>query len=81
MVKDKQLFKNYNKIWEKIENLIKKIIASKPFYSNDDNKYIKTKLKTFKNSIITNFHNKKVPEEKIPYKYLLIIALDSLIKT
>ena len=41
---------------------------------NDDNNYIKTKIKTFKDSIITNFHNKKVPEEKI-YKFLSIILL------
>ena len=81
MVKDKQPFKNYNKIWEKIESLMRKKFDSKLFYGNDDNKYIKTKIKTFKDSIITNFHNKKVPEEKIPYKCLLIIALDSVIKT
>ena len=47
IVKDKQLFKNYNKIWEKIEGLMKKKkIDSKPFYANDNNsKYIKTKRK------------------------------------
>ena len=60
MVKDEQLFKNYNKIWEKTEGSIRKNFDSKSFYGNDDNKYIKTKIKTFKNSIITNFHNKKV---------------------
>ena len=65
MVKDKQLFKNYNKIWEKIESLMRKKFDSKLFYGNDDNKYIKTKIKTFKDSIITNFHNKKVPEDTI----------------
>ena len=81
MVKDKQLFKSYNQIWEKIESLMRKEFDSKPFYGNDDNNYIKTKIKTFKDSIITNFQNKKVPEEKIPYKYLSIIALDSVIKT
>ena len=82
MVKDKQLFKNYNKIWEKIESLMRKKFDSKPLFGNDDNsKYIKTKIKTFKDSIITNFHNKKVPEEKIPYKCLSIIVLDSFIKT
>ena len=77
----KQLFKNYNKILEKIKGLIGKNFDSKPFYSNDDNKYIKTKLKTFKDSIITNFHNKKVPEEKVLYKCLSIIILDSVIKS
>ena len=81
MIKDEQLFKNYNKIWEKIESLMRKKFDSKPFYGNDDNKYIKTKIKTFKDSIITNFHNKKVPEENISYKYLSIIVLDSVIKT
>ena len=81
IIKDKQLFKNYNKVWEKIESLMRKKFDSKPFYGNDDNNYIKTKIKTFKDSIITNFHNKKVPEEKIPYKCLSIIVLDSVIKT
>ena len=81
IVKDKQLFKNYTEIWEKIESLMRKKFDSKPFYGNDDNNYIKTKIKTFKDSIITNFHNKKVPEEKIPNKCLLIIVLDSVIKT
>ena len=37
MVKDKRLFKNYNKICEKIESLIGKIFDSKLFYGNDDN--------------------------------------------
>ena len=31
MAKDKQLFKNYNKIWEKIESLMRKKFDSKPF--------------------------------------------------
>ena len=42
---------------------------------------LKIKIEIFKVSIITNFHNKKVPEENIPYKLLSIIVLDSIIKT
>ena len=49
----------------------------------DDDKYIKTRIKTYKDSIITNFYNKKgskkIPEEKIPHKCLSIIILDSVI--
>ena len=45
IVKDKQLFKNYNKIWETIESLMRKKFDSKPFYCNNDNNYIKTKNK------------------------------------
>ena len=43
---------------EKIEKLIKIDFESKPIYGNDD-KYIKTKMKIYADSIITNFHNKK----------------------
>ena len=41
---NKQLLKNYNKIWEKVEKLLKLDFESKPVY-RDDKKYIKTKTK------------------------------------
>ena len=52
---------------------------SKPVY-NDDDKYIKTKIKTYEKSIITNFHDKKTPKEKASCKCLSIIMIDSVIK-
>ena len=60
-VKDKQLLKNYNKIWEKVEKLMKIDFESKLvyYYDDDDDKYIEVKIKTYEKSIITNFHNKK----------------------
>ena len=80
--KDKQLFKNYNKIWKKIERFININFDSKPTYGDDD-KYIKTKIKTYEDSITTNFYNekvsKKIPEEKIPCKYLSIVMLESVL--
>ena len=79
IVKDKQLLKNYNRIWEKAEKLMKIDFESKPLYDDND-KYIKTKIKTYSESIITNFHNKKMPKEKGPYKCLSIIIIDSIIK-
>ena len=79
IVKNKQLLKKYTKIWEKIEGLMKINFESKPVYGDDD-KYIKTKIKTYADSIITNFHNKKMPKEKAPCKCLSIIMLDSVIK-
>ena len=79
MANDKQLLKNYNKIWEKVEKLLKIDFESKPVYGDDD-KYIKTKIKIYADSIITNFHNKKMPKEKAPCKCLSIIMLDSVIK-
>ena len=54
--------------------------VNKPVYGDDDNKYIKTKLEIYAGSMITNFHNKKVPKEKAPCKCLSIIMLHSVIK-
>ena len=49
----------------------------------DDGKYIKTRIKTYEDSITTNFYNekesKKIPEEKIPCRCLSIIILDSVL--
>ena len=49
----------------------------------DDDKYIKTKTKIYKYSIITIFYNKngskKILEERVPRKCLSIIILDSVI--
>ena len=46
IVKDKRLLKKYTKIWEAIERLMKINFESKPVYGDDD-KYIKTKIKTY----------------------------------
>ena len=43
-VNNKQLLKNYNKIWEKTEKLMRINFESKPVYDADD-KYIKAKIK------------------------------------
>ena len=67
-VNDKELFKNYNKIWKKIERLMSIDFDSKPVYANDD-KYIKTKIKTYKDSINTNFRNKEGSKKYQKKKY------------
>ena len=83
MIKDIQFLKSYNKIWEKIEKSMKIDFNTKTTYGDGDDKYIKTKIKTYKDNITTNFYNtkgyKKVPEEKILHKCLSIIILDSVL--
>ena len=78
-VNNKQLLKNYNKIWEKVGKLFRIDFESNYVYSDDD-KYIKTKIKIHSGSMIINFHNKKMSKEKAPCKCLSIIMLDSVIK-
>ena len=68
MVKDKQLLKNYNKILKKIERLISIDFDTKITYGDDD-KYIKTKIKTYGYSITTNFYNKKGSKKYQKKKY------------
>ena len=55
-----------------------------PVYG-DDEKHIKTKIKTYGDCVITNFHNRRkshykgMPKEKAPCTCLSIIMLDSVI--
>ena len=62
-ISDKQLLKKYNQIWKKVEKLLKIEFDSKPVYGDDD-KYIKTRIKTYGDSVITNFQGKKKKYQK-----------------
>ena len=81
-VKDKNFLKITIKYGKKIEKLKKIYFNTKPT-SGDDDKYIKTKIRTYKDNITTNSYNKKeskkVPKEKIPHKCLSIIILDPVL--
>ena len=78
-VTDKKLLNKYNKIWEKVEELLNVKFESKPIYGEGD-KYIKAKIKSFKDKVNANFQGKKTPKENSSYKCLSIITLESIIK-
>ena len=78
-ISNKQLLKKYNQIWKRVEKLMKIEFDSDPVYGDND-KYIKTKIKIYTGSMVTNFQSKKMPKEKAPCKYLSITMLDSVIK-
>ena len=50
----------YKNIWKKASNNIKDEFDSEPVYNE---KYLKTKIKSCKGKIVTNFHNKKKSKE------------------
>ena len=52
---------------------------SEPVYGGND-KYIKTKIKSYEGRMNTNFQGKKIPKENTSYKCLSLIMLDSVIK-
>ena len=54
----KKLLNNYTKIWEKVNNLMDIKFDSEPAYGHN-NKYIKTKIKIYRDKANTNFQAKK----------------------
>ena len=79
MVSDKKLLQRHTIIWEKRSSLVKKEFDSEPVYDDND-KYIKTKIKSYGDKINTNIQGKKIPKENTSYKSLSLIMLDSIIR-
>ena len=78
-VNDCKLLRKYNKILEKISNLMNIEFDNESVYG-DNVKYIKTKIKMYEDRVNTNFQGKKVPKENASYKCLSLIKLDSVIR-
>ena len=62
-VNNKQFLNNWNKIWKKVEKLLKIDFECKAVYGDDD-KYLKSKIKIYAGSIITIFITKKCLKKK-----------------
>ena len=78
-VGDNKLLKKYSTIWEKISNLWNIEFDSEPVYDDND-KYIKAKIKLYGDKVNTNFQGKKLPKENASYSCLSLIILDSVIR-
>ena len=79
------VIKTYSKIWGKISSLIGKLLAfvlvfdGEPVY-NENDQYIKTKIKSYEDKINTKFQGKKIPKEAASHKHSSKIMLDSAIR-
>ena len=73
LMKDDELLEKYNEIWEKVSESIIKEFDSEPIYNE---KYLKTKLKSYKGKINANFHNNKIPTEGSQCIYLSVILIN-----
>ena len=78
-VNDNKLLKKYNKIWEKIRNLLSIKFDSEPVYGDND-KYIKTKIKMYGDRVNINFQGKKLPKENASFYFLSLIMLEPVIR-
>ena len=70
-ISDNKPLKKQIQIWKKIQkNLLNTKFDSEPFYGDND-KYIKTKVKTYDSNVNTNFQGKKEPPENASYKSVI----------
>ena len=74
-----KLLKNYTKICERLSSLMNIEFDSEPVYGDND-KYIKTKIKSYGDKINTSFQGKKIPKEDASYECLSLIMLVSVIR-
>ena len=77
-VNNNRQLKKYNKIWERVSSLMNIELISEPVYRDND-KYIKTNIKSYEDKLNANFQGEKVPEGNVSYKCLSLIMLDSVI--
>ena len=54
LIKDDELLEKNNEIWENVRNSIKKEFDSEPVY---DEKYLRTKIKSYNGKVNSNFRN------------------------
>ena len=69
------LLEKYRAIWTKIEDLKNIELNALSVY---DDRYIKTKIRTYNDKVYTNFCGLNVPEDDIESEYFTVISIDSL---
>ena len=78
-VNDDRLLKKYTKIWGRVNILMNIKFDGEPVYDDND-KYMKAKIKSYRDKENTNFQGKKIPKENASYKCLSLIILCSVIR-
>ena len=76
-IEDESVSLKYNEIWNKIKKTLNTRFPSQPIC---DDKYIKTKVKTFSGVINTPFLDNKAPKEGNHYICITAICIDSILK-
>ena len=79
-IEEESVYLKYAEIWNKIKNMLNVKFLCQSIY---DDKYIKTKAKTFNNTVNTLFSGDKMPNERIHYICIsaATICIDSVLRT
>ena len=76
LIDDEKLLEKYKAIWTNIEDLKNINLNALPVY---DDRYIKTKIRTFGDKVYPNFRGLNVPEDDIECEFFTVISIDSLL--
>ena len=76
-IEDESVYLKYTEIWHKIKKSLNTRFHSQPIY---DDKYIKTKVRTFSSMINTLFSGNEIPRERNHYICIVAICIDSVLK-
>ena len=75
-IKNNDLLKKYNDIWNKVSNSIKKELDREPGYNK---KFLKTKIESYGDET-TDFHDKEMPRAGSNYTCLAVILIEFVLK-
>ena len=76
-IKDGEVWKKYEQIWNVIKNKLAIKIHGEPVY---DKTYIKAKVREFDGKIKTNFLGNELPKENMHYTCITCITIDSVMR-
>ena len=74
-IKKNELLKKYNKIWNKVSNIIEKTLNTQPVFEET---YLKNKPKYYNGKSNRQFFDKKVLKENVNCVCIAVIVLDSV---
>ena len=75
-IEDEDVYLKYAEIWNKIKGNLNVKLHIQLVY---DEKYIKTKVKTFNNTINTLFSGYEIPKERIHYVCISAVCIDCIL--
>ena len=77
-IEDQSVYLKYTDTGNEVKSILNVKFHSQPIY---DDKYIKTKVKTYNNTINTQFSGDEIPKERFHYICISAICIDSVLKT
>ena len=77
-IEEESVYLKYIDIWNKIKSILNVKFHSQAIYNE---KYIKSKVKTFNNTINTLFSGDEIPKKRVHYVCISAICIDSELRT